>query len=242
MKKFRMLAVLFLTAFLLSCAGQQKPATISSSHRAAPAALVAAAEPAPTAMLSSVVWIGIRGLGRGSGVIVVNDGSRTLVLTAAHVVRRYAAFGWIFPVSSHVMLKNGMVSKRSVSFGKVVRINALADLALVEIPPGLIAGSAAPVAAADPVYMDHVWVAAAPRGWRASITAGIVSHPNRVRGLYFQTDAHAAPGSSGGPVFNSRGEVVGLIKGGYFGQTIAISRRIVAAFLKGAGVETAAKR
>jgi len=240
-KKFRMLAVLFFTAFLLSCAGQPRPATISS-HRAAPAALVAAAEPAPTAMLSSVVWLGVRGLGRGSGVIVVNNGSRTLVLTAAHVVKRYAAFGLILPVSSHVMLKSGLVAKRSASFGKVVRINMLADLAFVEIPPGVIAGSAAPIALTDPVYMDRVWVAAAPRGWRASITVGIVSHPNRARGLYFQTDAHGAPGSSGGPVFNSRGEVVGLVKGGYFGQTIAISRRIVAAFLKGAGVETVAKR
>jgi len=61
------------------------------------------------------------------------------------------------------------------------------------------------------------WVMAigSPVGLEQTVTAGIVSAKNRSIGVspyddFIQTDASTNPGSSGGPLINTRGEVIGI--------------------------------
>jgi serine protease Do len=59
---------------------------------------------------------------------------------------------------------------------------------------------------------DGVFAIGNPLGFERSVSQGIVSTLNRnFEGLvYLQTDAAINPGNSGGPLFNLRGEVVGV--------------------------------
>ena len=59
---------------------------------------------------------------------------------------------------------------------------------------------------------DGVFAVGNPLGLERSVSQGIVSTRNRnIEGLiYLQTDAAINPGNSGGPLFNLRGEVVGV--------------------------------
>jgi len=78
------------------------------------------------------------------------------------------------------------------------------------------------------------WVLAigAPFGFENSATAGIVSAKGRTLGggyvPFIQTDVPINPGNSGGPLFNMRGEVVGINSqiysrsGGYMGVSFSI--------------------
>jgi serine protease Do len=78
------------------------------------------------------------------------------------------------------------------------------------------------------------WVLAigSPYGLESSVTAGVVSAKGRnidTNGVQFiQTDVAVNPGNSGGPLFNTRGEVVGINSqiysqtGGYQGLSFAI--------------------
>ena len=79
------------------------------------------------------------------------------------------------------------------------------------------------------------WVAAigAPFGFENSVTSGIVSAkgrslPQEISVPFIQTDAALNPGNSGGPLFNMRGEVIGINSmiysqtGGYMGLSFAI--------------------
>ena len=77
------------------------------------------------------------------------------------------------------------------------------------------------------------WVLAigSPFGLENSVTAGIVSAKSRDTGVYLpfiQTDVAGNPGNSGGPLLNTRGEVIGINSqifsrsGGYMGISFAI--------------------
>lgn len=67
-----------------------------------------------------------------------------------------------------------------------------------------------------PGFGDEIWVIGHPLGtYTNSITRGIVSHPEREDGLFgglwFQHDAGQIDGNSGGPVFDSKGRLVGIV-------------------------------
>src|SRR4051812_2698404 len=63
---------------------------------------------------------------------------------------------------------------------------------------------------------DYVIAIGEPFGLQATVTAGIISAKERALGPgsvysdYLQTDASINPGNSGGPLFNLRGEVIGI--------------------------------
>jgi serine protease Do len=59
---------------------------------------------------------------------------------------------------------------------------------------------------------DSVFAIGSPLGLERTVTQGIVSTKTReMQGeLYMQTTAQINPGNSGGPLFNLRGEVVGI--------------------------------
>jgi len=154
--------------------------------------------------------------GMGSGVIVNADG---VVLTNAHVVEG----------ADEVRVR---LNDRREFKGKVVGVDRLADIAVVKIDEkGL------PTAKLGDVSKIRVgeWVLAigSPFGFENTVTAGIVSATSRSlpEGTYvpfIQTDAAVNPGNSGGPLFNLRGEVIGINSaiysqsGGYMGLAFAI--------------------
>ena len=154
--------------------------------------------------------------GMGSGFIIDPNG---VVLTNAHVVEG----------ADEVRVK--LPDKREFK-GKVAGIDHLTDVAVVKIDAkGLPA-----VKIGDPSKArvgDWVLAIGSPFGFENTVTAGIISGTSRSlpEGAYvpfIQTDAAVNPGNSGGPLFNLRGEVIGINSqiysrtGGYMGLAFAI--------------------
>jgi serine protease Do len=134
----------------------------------------------------------------GSGFILSADG---YILTNAHVVDE----------ASEVSVK--LTDKREFK-AKVVGTDKRTDVALLKIE----ATGLPKVTIGDPDKLKvGEWVAAIgkPFGLENTITAGIVSAkgrelPNENLVSYIQTDVPINPGNSGGPLFNLKGEVVGV--------------------------------
>jgi S1-C subfamily serine protease len=159
--------------------------------------------------------------GLGSGIIVSADGS---VLTAAHVVQAADRVG--------VELGDG---RRFLA--RIVASSPRGDVALLKMenpPPDLVP---APLGNSDSLMTgDEVVVIGAPYGLGSSLSVGHVGGRLKPRqsvgGVpleFIQTDAHISRGNSGGPMFNLRGEVVGIVSwmlsesGGYEGLGFAVS-------------------
>src|SRR6185503_8020790 len=136
--------------------------------------------------------------GMGSGFIVDASG---VILTNAHVVEGADEV--------HVRLTDRREFK-----GKVLGADKATDIAVVKIE----AGGLPVVKLGDPAKTRvGEWVLAigSPFGFDNTVTAGIVSATSRSLpdGTYvpfIQTDAAVNPGNSGGPLFNLKGEVIGI--------------------------------
>jgi len=154
--------------------------------------------------------------GQGSGFIVKSDG---LVLTNAHVVEN----------ATEVTVR--LADKREFK-AKVVGKDKETDVAVLKIEAKDL-----PTVRIGDVSRTQVgeWVLAigSPFGFEHSVTAGVVSA--RARTLprqnyipFIQTDVAVNPGNSGGPLFNLRGEVIGINSqifsgsGAYIGISFAI--------------------
>ena len=153
----------------------------------------------------------------GSGFIITHDG---YILTNAHVVEG----------ADEINVK--FTDKREYK-AKVVGADKRTDVALIKID----GGSSLPVVKfGDPGKLKvGEWVVAigAPFGFENSVTAGIVSAKGRSLPQenfvpFIQTDVAINPGNSGGPLFNMRGEVIGINSqiysrtGGFMGLSFAI--------------------
>jgi serine protease Do len=137
--------------------------------------------------------------GTGSGVIISADG---YIVTNHHVVED--AEEVTVTLADQQELK-----------AQVVGRDAKTDLAVLKVE----ARQPLPVATLGDSEVLQVgdWVIAIgnPFGLSHTVTAGIVSAKDRVIGAgpyddFIQTDASINPGNSGGPLFNTRGEVVGI--------------------------------
>lgn len=146
--------------------------------------------------------------GLGSGFII-ND--RGYCVTNYHVVEGQTRVG----VTIFHKGENGDFERRAIRDVKILALNPYFDLALLEIP----AQKDLPF---QPVYIadddthregDSVFAIGSPLGLERSVSEGIVSTRNRnMDGIvYIQTTAQINPGNSGGPLFNDRGQVVGVI-------------------------------
>ena len=154
--------------------------------------------------------------GQGSGFIVSPDG---VILTNAHVVRD----------AKHVTVK---LTDRREFEAKVLGADPKTDIAVLKIAAtGL---PTVPLGSARDLQVGQ-WVLAigSPFGFENSVTAGVVSAKGRSLPddsfvPFIQTDVAVNPGNSGGPLFNARGEVVGINSqifsrsGGYQGLSFAI--------------------
>lgn len=152
----------------------------------------------------------------GSGVIISADG---YVITNAHVIKGMTE------------IKVALNDKREYP-AKLIGSDEKSDIALLKIE-----ASNLPVAkiGSPSELKSGEWVAAigAPFGFDNSVTAGIVSAKNRTLPNenympFIQTDVAINPGNSGGPLFNLKGQVVGINSqiysrsGGFMGISFAI--------------------
>lgn len=138
--------------------------------------------------------------GQGSGVIV--DAEKGYILTNHHVV-------WNAD-SVEIILPDGRVFQT-----EWIRSDRKTDIAVLKIQADHL--REAPLGDSDTVQTGQ-WVLAvgAPLGLPQTVTAGIVSGTGRSTGDglmlqdFIQTDAAINRGNSGGPLVNTRGEVVGI--------------------------------
>jgi S1-C subfamily serine protease len=166
----------------------------------------------------------------GSGFVISKDG---LIMTAAHVVQ----------VADEVMVQflDGTQAE-----AKVLGADKAADVALLklkEIPPMVFV---AKLGNSDKVKVgDQVFVVGAPHGLFHTLTVGYISgrrspgkFSKKLLPLEFlQTDAAINTGNSGGPMFNRKGEVIGIVSsilsksGGFEGVGFAASINVACELL-----------
>nr|WP_315597542.1 DegQ family serine endoprotease [uncultured Cupriavidus sp.] len=154
--------------------------------------------------------------GLGSGFIVSADG---LILTNAHVVDN----------ATEVTVK---LTDRREFKAKVLGSDPQTDIAVIRIDakdlPTVRLGDPSKIRVGEPVL-----AIGSPYGFENTVTAGIVSAksrslPDDTYVPFIQTDVAVNPGNSGGPLFNQRGEVIGINSqiysqtGGYQGLSFAI--------------------
>ncbi|MDH6594705.1 serine protease Do [Variovorax sp. TBS-050B] len=153
---------------------------------------------------------------QGSGFIVSPDG---IIMTNAHVVKG----------ANEVTVK---LTDRREYRAKVLGADEKTDIAVLKIDarnlPTLALGNTKELKVGE-------WVLAigSPFGFESTVTAGVVSAKGRTLPddsyvPFIQTDVAVNPGNSGGPLLNTRGEVVGINSqiysrsGGYQGLSFAI--------------------
>ncbi len=134
----------------------------------------------------------------GSGFIISEDG---YIMTNAHVVGN----------AEGITVR--LTDKREFK-AKVIGVDKRTDVALIKIEtsglPKVMPG--------DPNLLkvgEWVFAIGSPFGFDSSVTAGIVSAKGRSLPQenyvpFIQTDAAINPGNSGGPLFNMKGEVIGI--------------------------------
>jgi serine protease Do len=152
----------------------------------------------------------------GSGFLISADG---YILTNAHVV----------DAADEITVR--LTDKREFK-ARIIGADRRTDLALIKIE----AAGLPTVRMGDPNRLKvGEWVVAigSPFGFDSTVTAGIVSAKGRSLPQenfvpFIQTDVAINPGNSGGPLFNMRGEVVGINSqiysrtGGFMGLSFAI--------------------
>ena len=110
--------------------------------------------------------------------------------------------------------KNGQLERKSYKQVRIIALNKFGDLALLHIEDKDAPKFACvPLGDADKLSVgDRLFAIGSPLGLERTVTEGILSTKAREieGGLYLQTTAQINPGNSGGPLFNLRGEVVGV--------------------------------
>jgi serine protease Do len=157
-----------------------------------------------------------RGAGFGSGFIISEDG---YVITNAHVVNNASE------------IKVGLHDRREFN-AELIGSDTASDIALLKLEatglPVVTIGDSEDLRVGE-------WVLAigSPFGFEHTATQGIVSAlarslPDDTYVPFIQTDVAVNPGNSGGPLFNTDGDVVGVNSqiysrsGGYQGLSFAI--------------------
>jgi S1-C subfamily serine protease len=144
--------------------------------------------------VGSVVTI-MNSIGSGSGVLVSSDG---YVITDAHVVGddKEARLRW---------------SDGIETLGQVVRVAKNRDVALIKTNPR----DRAPLAIKRGFLApgQRVYAIGSPKGkdFQGTVSSGVISADRVFDGLrYIQSDTVVSPGSSGGPLLDENGAVIGL--------------------------------
>lgn len=158
--------------------------------------------------------------GLGSGVIINKEG---FIITAAHVVQSANEVS--------VKLQNGVPFTADVISSSVAADVALLKLRTVPInlKPAKIGSSS------DSKIGEQILVIGAPLGLEHSLSVGYISRKMKKNMIsngemagFLQTDASINQGNSGGPMFNMKGELIGIVSfilsnsGGFEGLGFAV--------------------
>ena len=158
-----------------------------------PTEIAASAMPA-TVQIRALDAIG-QTRGGGTGFFVTADG---LMLTSLHVI------------NGAYSLEVSTLYGRTLDSVRFVAADGRRDLALLKVRTA----DARPLTLAadeEPAVGERVFVIGNPHGQTGTFTDGLVSAVRQAAGVTFvQISAPVAPGSSGGPVVNDRGEVIGV--------------------------------
>jgi serine protease Do len=168
-------------------------------------------------------------MGLGSGVLVTKD----VILTAAHVVA----------AAEEIMVQ---FYDGETLAATTFRISKVADVALIRLERPPSNPKMAVIGNSDETRIgDEVFVVGAPMGLPYSLSRGVISgrhsEPNMSNDgkllEFFQTDAAINTGNSGGPMFNYKGEVIGIVSsiltqsGGFEGIGFAATSNVSRAML-----------
>ncbi|HUY35364.1 MAG TPA: trypsin-like peptidase domain-containing protein [Pirellulales bacterium] len=151
--------------------------------------------------------------GLGSGFVISKQGH---LITNYHVVE-----GQSKPQVTLFRRTEQGYERQDLKKVKVLALQPMRDIALLQLDVTEIKGDLP-----EPVVInneddlrvgDLVFAVGNPLGLERSVTQGIVSSTTRTIGhlRMIQTDASINPGNSGGPMFNARGEVVGIVCAGH---------------------------
>ena len=149
--------------------------------------------------------------GLGSGFVIHEEG---YVITNFHVIENETQ------ITINIFRKVGQAFRREkIEDIKIIAVNPFIDLALLKFePPQDFEVTVTHLGKGRPVREgDTVFAIGNPLGLERTISKGIVSKRNRAEGgiVYIQTTTQINPGNSGGPLFNERGEVIGVTNMGY---------------------------
>ena len=144
--------------------------------------------------------------GLGSGYFINEEG---YLITNFHVIESETQ------ISIEVYhSKNGQLDRRTYKQVRIVALNKFADLALLKVEDKdapkfswVLLGTSDALAVGD-----RVFAIGSPLGLERTVTEGMLSTKTRQLAgeLYMQTTTQINPGNSGGPLFNLKGEVVGV--------------------------------
>ncbi len=171
--------------------------------------------------------------GLGSGVLIRDN----IVLTASHVVAN----------ADKIMVQffDGEAVEATTR-----RISRMADVALITLKKPPTNPKIAIIGNSDEVRIgDEVFVVGAPMGLPYSLSRGVISGRHAENNLsndgksleFFQTDAAINTGNSGGPMFNYKGEVIGIVSsiltrsGGFEGIGFAATSNVARELLTDRG-------
>jgi len=180
---------------------------------------------------ASVIKVSTPG-GLGSGVLLNEEG---YAITNAHVIQGETdlrATVWI-------PQPDGTLKRTTIEDVVIIAVNNHLDLALLRLthPDDEPFDFSVLEKAEDIEVGQMVFAIGNPLGLERSMSQGVISTKQRsFDGLtYIQTDAAINPGNSGGPLFNSRGEVVGITNMGIMvaeSLNFAIPTRYVKDFIR----------
>ncbi len=145
--------------------------------------------------------------GLGSGFLLNEQG---YCVTNYHVVEKETRIA----VTVFDQQQNGEFRRRRIESVEIAALNPFFDLALLKLPPqkDLTFRSVYLLPEAEHREGDEVFAIGNPLGLERTVSKGIVSTRNRNLGglVYIQTTTQINPGNSGGPLFNARGQVIGV--------------------------------
>jgi len=178
---------------------------------------------------------------RSTVFLILEDanGRPTAIGSGFFVREGHVATNWhVLEHSSagHVRLAGG---KATYPIQGLVAVNERIDLAIVKVASDI--GTILPLADSSSVIVgDTIFAAGNPQGLEGTFSQGLISSVREVAGdKYLQITAPISPGSSGGPVLNGAGEVVGIAVGTVRGGqnlNFAIPSNYLRALMQNTGV------